>query len=58
MVDIKADQRFKDPVTVDEMRAMPALEKMMVLKRGMRLSVQPVTPEEWEAVLRMGGGTP
>ena len=58
VVDIKADRRFEAPVTVDEMRAVPALEQMMVLKRGMRLSVQPVTPEEWAAVVQMGGGTP
>ncbi|MBM3925664.1 MAG: EVE domain-containing protein [SAR202 cluster bacterium] len=55
MVDIKAEKRFKSPVTVEMMRSSAALKNMVVLKRGMRLSVQPVTKEEFEAVVRMGG---
>jgi predicted RNA-binding protein with PUA-like domain len=55
MVDIKAEKRFKRPVTVEMMRTSSALKNMMVLKRGVRLSVQPVTKEEFEAVVKMGG---
>ncbi len=55
-VDIQAKEKFKTPVTVEAMRREPALAKMLVLKRGMRLSIQPVTPEEWEKVCRMGRG--
>ena len=58
MVDIQADQRFSDTVTVDEMRAVPELEAMLVLKRGNRLSITPVTSEEFEVVARMGQGQP
>ncbi len=54
MVDIKAQERFKQPVTVEAMRANPKLSKMLVLKRGMRLSIQPVTRDEFEAVCAMG----
>ena len=53
MVDIKAEQRFAHPVTMEEMRRAPALEQMTLLRQG-RLSVQPVTAEEWESVLDMG----
>ena len=54
MVDIKADERFPKPLTVERMRAEPGLAGMLVLKRGMRLSVQPVKPEEWELVVKLG----
>jgi predicted RNA-binding protein with PUA-like domain len=58
MVDIKAGQRFARPVTMEESRAVPALKDMLLLKRGMRLSIQPVTPEEWATVCKMGGIKP
>ena len=54
MVDIQADERFPEPLTVDRVRAEPGLAGMLVLKRGMRLSVQPVTAEEWELVVKLG----
>ena len=53
MVDIKAEQRFAHPVTMEQLRRAPGLEQMTLLRQG-RLSVQPVTAEEWEAVLDMG----
>jgi predicted RNA-binding protein with PUA-like domain len=55
MVDIKADREFPRPVTLQEIKANPRLKDMLLARRGMRLSIQPVTPEEWEEVLRMGG---
>jgi predicted RNA-binding protein with PUA-like domain len=54
MVDIQADQRFADTVTPDEMRVMSELNDMMVLKRGMRFSITPVTQTEFDTVLHMG----
>ena len=56
MVDIEAAERFDRQVSMDEMRGNPALAGMMLLKRGMRLSVQPVTRQEFEAVRAMGRG--
>jgi len=38
------------PVSLTELRGVPALENMFLLRRGMRLSVQPVTSAEWKAV--------
>ena len=62
MVDIKATTRFLRPVTRDMLRSTPELKDMMVLRRGARLSIQPVTVDEWETVVRMGntvgGATP
>jgi predicted RNA-binding protein with PUA-like domain len=52
-VDIAPGARFKNPVTIDAIRANPELANMVLLKRG-RLSVQPVTEQEWNAVMKMG----
>jgi predicted RNA-binding protein with PUA-like domain len=50
MVDIKLVKKFKTPITRDQLKVTPGLENMMVLRKGSRLSIQPVTPEEWEIV--------
>ncbi len=54
MVDSKAQVRFADTVTPDEMRAVPELADMMVLKRGNRFSISPVTQAEFEMVVKLG----
>lgn len=54
MVDVKAVKPFKRPVTLDEIKAEPRL-KGMILVNNSRLSVQPVTDEEWAVVCEMGG---
>ena len=54
VVDIEFESEFAHPVTLDEMRTMPALEDMVLLRKGSRLSIQPVSPSEWKAVLRHG----
>ncbi len=55
MVDIRFRQRFAEPVSLAEMREMKALEGMLLLRRGQRLSVQPVTACEWKVILKKGG---
>jgi predicted RNA-binding protein with PUA-like domain len=42
-------------LSLDEMRAAPALASMRVLQRGNRLSITPVTAAEWQAVLALLG---
>jgi predicted RNA-binding protein with PUA-like domain len=54
VVDVKLEERFERPVTLPAMRATPELGEMVLLRRG-RLSVQPVTAEEWRIVTRLGG---
>ena len=54
MVDIKAEQRFADTVTPDQMRAVAELSDMLVLKKGNRLSITPVNGKEFEAVVKLG----
>lgn len=55
MVDIKADKELPRPVTLQECKQNSKLKDMLLIRRGMRLSIQPVTREEWDEVLRMGG---
>ena len=56
MVDIQADQEFVRQVTLQEIKQNPRLETMLLVRRGMRLSVQPVTKEEWDEVVSLGNG--
>ncbi len=53
MVDIRFEQEFSLPLPLAELRENSALEDMMLLRKGMRLSIQPVTRQEFEAVLSM-----
>ena len=57
MVDIQADQAFARPVTLQEIKANPRLQNMMVARRGMRLSIQRVAKEEWDEILSLGNQT-
>jgi predicted RNA-binding protein with PUA-like domain len=41
-------------VPLDRIRAEPSLTDMMLLRRGMRLSVQPVSAAEYEAIVALG----
>jgi predicted RNA-binding protein with PUA-like domain len=52
-VDLKFARKLPRVVTLAELKANKALAKMVVLQRGARHSVQPVTPEEFAAVLAM-----
>ncbi len=54
MVDVRAVQRMKIPVTRTLLREETSLKDMMVLKNGSRLSVQPVTPAEFKKVVSLG----
>ena len=54
MVDLEAVAPFPTPVSLADVKAEPALADM-VLVRNSRLSVQPVRPEEWTRVCKMGG---
>jgi predicted RNA-binding protein with PUA-like domain len=56
MVDLRAVEALAKPLTLAELRGAPGLEKMTLLQKGSRLSVQPVTAGEWEIVHRMGMG--
>jgi predicted RNA-binding protein with PUA-like domain len=50
MVDLQFESAFTPPITLDELKQISGLEEMMLLRKGSRLSVQPVTAQEWEIV--------
>ena len=53
-VDVKLIKKTR-LLSIDEMRATPALAEMRTLQRGNRLSITPVTAVEWRAVLKLLG---
>ena len=53
MVDVQIVAPLERPVTLTEMRNEPRLVGMALLKRGQRLSVQPVTEHEWKIVIEL-----
>jgi predicted RNA-binding protein with PUA-like domain len=53
MVDLKAVKALPKPVTLEAVKADPVLAEMMLVKNS-RLSVQPVTEDEWRHVLKLG----
>ena len=54
VVDVKAMEPLPKPVTLADIKAEPKLKDMALVKYG-RLSVQPVTVEEWKLVCKMAG---
>jgi predicted RNA-binding protein with PUA-like domain len=54
VVDVKLVERFARAVPLDELRGVAALADMVLLRRGSRLSVQPVSPSEWKAIVGLG----
>jgi predicted RNA-binding protein with PUA-like domain len=55
-VELKPVKRLKNTVSLADIKKNAALKNMALVRIG-RLSVQPVTEEEWEEVLKMSGGT-
>jgi predicted RNA-binding protein with PUA-like domain len=55
MVDVKAVKPFPRLIALGELREVAALKGMVLLQKGSRLSVQPVTKKEWETICAMAG---
>lgn len=53
MVDVKFERQFRSPIPLAELRGVPGLKDMVLLRKGMRLSVQPVTREEYRIILSL-----
>lgn len=53
-VDVELVRRFEKPITLEKLKAnADALGDMLVLRRGNRLSITPVTAEQWRRVLAL-----
>ena len=53
MVDLKGVERLPRPLSLAELRGVKGLEKMTLLQKGSRLSVQPVTATEWTVITKL-----
>ena len=58
MVDIKLIKKFSAPITREMIKEHPVASQMTLMQRGSRLSVQPVTSEQWEAIHELAGLKP
>ena len=54
LVVIEAVEDMPKPVTLDDVKLVPELAEMVLVKNS-RLSVQPVLPAEWKLICKMGG---
>jgi len=54
VVDFKPFKKIKEPVTLAQVKGDDRLKNMALVRLG-RLSVQPVTDEEWDIIMELGG---
>lgn len=57
MVDVKLVRRFEPPIPLAQLREQPELDGMELLKRGSRLSVQPVEEKAFKHIMAMADGS-
>ena len=53
MVDIKLREQFSSGLSLDRLRREPKLKGMVLLRKGSRLSVQPVTDSQWAVIMEL-----
>lgn len=53
--DVLFKEKYKRCVTLAELKENPALESMLVVRKGQRLSVMPVTEQEWQIIENLPG---
>lgn len=56
--DVRLVVKFPRVIPLSELRATAGLEEMLVIRRGQRLSIMPVTPEEWRRIHELVGVEP
>jgi predicted RNA-binding protein with PUA-like domain len=54
MVDICFESQFAEPIPLAKLRTVPGLENMMLLRKGMRLSILPIIAKEFDIMVAMG----
>ena len=54
MVEVEYVSSFKEVIPLDTLKTAKGLEEMLVIKRGQRLSIQPVTAKEYKIIKKMG----
>jgi predicted RNA-binding protein with PUA-like domain len=53
MVDVRFERKFKRMITLEEIKNHPHLKDMLVVRRGSRLSITPVTKADWKIILTL-----
>lgn len=53
-VEVKFKKKFKTYIPLDEVKNTKGLEKMLLIRKGQRLSIQPVTEKEFNILCKMG----
>lgn len=52
-VKVKFVKKFKEPISLEQIKNNPKLKSMQVVQKGSRLSVQPVSKDEWNEIIKM-----
>lgn len=52
MVDVKLMKKFSRIISLEEIKKNTQLKNMIIVRKGNRLSITPVTKKEWEAVIK------
>lgn len=53
MVDVRFEKKLKRMITLNDIKQNPGLSNMPLVRKGNRLSVMPVTSDEWQIILNM-----
>src|SRR3990167_10309016 len=53
MVDVKLVRKFSQLIPLNEIKKQPKLKNMLILRKGNRLSITPVTKEEWDTIIKI-----
>lgn len=53
MVDIKFVKKFRNPVTLQNIKSNPKLRNLKLVQKGNRLSIIPITKDEFDEILKM-----
>lgn len=54
-VDVKLTKKYDEPVLLKQLKQNPDLEGLMVIRKGSRLSIQPVEEAHWQVIRKMAG---
>jgi len=58
MVDLQFAEKFNNPLSLESLKNAPGLRNMTLLQKGSRLSVQPVSPQEFELIIQLASAGP
>ena len=53
LVDVAFERKYPRTLTLTELREVPGLGEMQLLRKGQRLSIQPVTETEWQVIQQL-----